>query len=52
MYMALSIHVIKHASGDIEIGFYDKVNDSVDSYSTKDGKLTKDMAQTLAESLA
>jgi hypothetical protein len=44
-------HVTKHASGDIEIGFYDKDNDSADTYSTKDGKLTKDMAQTLAESL-
>jgi hypothetical protein len=45
-------HVTKHASGSIEIGFYDKDYDSADTYSTEDGKLTMDLAQTLAESLA
>ena len=45
-------HVTRHASGNIEIGFYDKDNDSADTYSTEDGTLTQDMAQTLAASLA
>lgn len=37
-------HVTKYADGDIDIGFYDKDNDSADTYSTKDGKLPKELA--------
>nr|AFK24824.1 hypothetical protein Josef01_02j05_35 [uncultured archaeon] len=47
-------NVIKFDNGDIEIGFYNKDNNSADSYSTdgsKDGKLPKEIAQTLAETL-
>ncbi len=47
-------HVTKYDNGNIEIGFYNKDNDSTLSYSTdmsKGGKLQKEIAHTLAETL-
>jgi ribulose 1,5-bisphosphate carboxylase large subunit-like protein len=47
-------HATKHANGNIEIGFYDKDKDSVVTYSTnsKKGQLTKELARTLADTIA
>jgi len=47
-------HVTKYDNGNIEIGFYNKDNNSADNYSTdmsRAGKLPKEIAQTLAGTL-
>jgi ribulose 1,5-bisphosphate carboxylase large subunit-like protein len=47
-------HVMKYDTGEVEIDFYDIDNDAILNYSTdisKGGKLSKEIAQTLAETL-
>ena len=43
--------IVKHANGDVEIGFYDLEKNSADSYSTVGGAFPKEIAHTLAATL-
>lgn len=43
--------IVKHANGDVEIGFYNLESNTADTYSTVGGGFSKEIAHTLAATL-
>jgi len=43
--------IVKYASGDVEIGFYNLEKNKIENYSTMGGGFSKEIAHTLAATL-